>query len=286
MEKTGAEICDADAIIHYDTKLDPPFYLKNFSEIPEDVIKNSKLPYGAAVDDKWELFSMINSVFFDRKLLRSMFCDASDIRINDPCLKRAILKCRDIFIQWFWKGEDIKISKIMDDIFLLLIQNSIVNDNIFAAQRQINLRWSLLEYLSDPKLGVHMGDIRNQLRKHINMSGNKDWNFVNDEEYCYAVGQGVSYLLSLSKANLKSKACINPFLSTKNTKVLHRHLENLFKKYDYCIDHNAYGGRVTQLFSQLTEYKPKEIKAAFIIAGFNAPCLVYEKRKKETKKED
>ena len=67
--------------------------------------------------------------------------------------------------------------------FLLLIQNSIVNDNIFAAQRQINLRWSLLEYLSDPKLGVHMGDIRNQLRKHINTSGNKDWNFVNDEEY-------------------------------------------------------------------------------------------------------
>lgn len=286
MEKTGAEICDADAIIHYDTKLDHPFYLKNFSEIPEDVIKNSKLPYGAAVDDKWELFSMINSVFFDRKLLGSMFCDASDIRINDPCLKRAILKCRDIFIQWFWKGEDIKISKIMDDIFLLLIQNSIVNDNIFAAQRQINLRWSLLEYLSDPKLGVHMGDIRNQLRKHINTSGNKDWNFVNDEEYCYAVGQGVSYLLSLSKANLKSKACINPFLSTKNTKVLHRHLENLFKKYDYCIDHNAYGGKVTQLFSQLTEYKPKEIKTAFIIAGFNAPCLVYEKRKKETKKED
>ncbi len=286
MEKTGAEICDADAIIHYDTRLDHPFYLKNFSEIPEDVIKNSKLPYGAAVDDKWELFSMINSVFFDRKLLGSMFCDASDIRINDPCLKRAILKCRNIFIQWFWKGEDIKISKIMDDIFLLLIQNSIVNDNIFAAQRQINLRWSLLEYLSDPKLGVHMGDIRNQLRKHINTSENKDWNFVNDEEYCYAVGQGVSYLLSLSKANLKSKSCINPFLSTKNTKVLHRHLENLFKKYDYCIDHNAYGGRVTQLFSQLTEYKPKEIKTAFIIAGFNAPCLVYEKRKKETKKED
>ena len=277
MGKAGAEICEADVITHYKTKLEPGLVLKNYIEIPEERIEKSKIHYDEAIEDQWVIMDLINGIFFEGKLKNNFFTDAKDMNIYDDCLKQSILKSRNILSNWFWRGEQNQLVKILDDVSLALIKNSILNDETFAAQRKFNLRWSLLEYLDDQEVGVHMSEIRNQLREHINVAKDVEWDFISDEEYSYAVGQAVSYLLHLSKANNKTESYVNPFFNAKNSKVIKQRLLRMYKKYNYQIIH-INGGRNAQLLSHVMEYEPKEIKHELIMAGFTAPSLMYEKK--------
>lgn len=277
MGKAGAEICEADMITHYKTKLEPGLVLKNYIEIPEERIEKSKIHYDEAIEDQWVIMDLINGIFFEGKLKNNFFTDAKDMNIYDDCLKQSILKSRNILANWFWRGEQNQLVKILDDVSLALIKNSILNDETFAAQRKFNLRWSLLEYLDDQEVGVHMSEIRNQLREHINVAKDVEWDFISDEEYSYAVGQAVSYLLHLSKANNKTESYVNPFFNAKNSKVIKQRLLRMYKKYNYQIIH-INGGRNAQLLSHVMEYEPKEIKHELIMAGFTAPSLMYEKK--------
>lgn len=277
MGKAGAEICEADVITHYKTKLEPGLVLKNYIEIPEERIEKSKIHYDEAIEDQWVIMDLINGIFFEGKLKNNFFTDAKDMNIYDDCLKQSILKSRNILANWFWRGEQNQLVKILDDVSLALIKNSILNDETFAAQRKFNLRWSLLEYLDDQEVGVHMSEIRNQLREHINVAKDVEWDFISDEEYSYAVGQAVSYLLHLSKANNKTESYVNPFFNAKNSKVIKQRLLRMYKKYNYQIIH-INGGRNAQLLSHVMEYEPKEIKHELIMAGFTAASLMYEKK--------
>lgn len=277
MGKAGAEICEADVITHYKTKLEPGLVLKNYIEIPEERIEKSKIHYDEAIEDQWVIMDLINGIFFEGKLKNNFFTDAKDMNIYDDCLKQSILKSRNILANWFWRGEQNQLVKILDNVSLALIKNSILNDETFDAQRKFNLRWSLLEYLDDQEVGVHMSEIRNQLREHINVAKDVEWDFISDEEYSYAVGQAVSYLLHLSKANNKTESYVNPFFNAKNSKVIKQRLLRMYKKYNYQIIH-INGGRNAQLLSHVMEYEPKEIKHELIMAGFTAPSLMYEKK--------
>lgn len=251
--------------------------LKNYIEIPEERIEKSKIHYDEAIEDQWVIMDLINGIFFEGKLKNNFFTDARDMNIYDDCLKQSILKSRNILANWFWRGEQNQLVKILDDVSLALIKNSILNDETFAAQRKFNLRWSLLEYLDDQEVGVHMSEIRNQLREHINVAKDVEWDFISDEEYSYAVGQAVSYLLHLSKANNKTESYVNPFFNAKNSKVIKQRLLRMYTKYNYQIIH-INGGRNAQLLSHVMEYEPKEIKHELIMAGFTAPSLMYEKK--------
>lgn len=277
MGKAGAEICEADVITHYKTKLEPGLVLKNYIEIPEERIEKSKIHYDEAIEDQWVIMDLINGIFFEEKLKNNFFTDAKDMNIYDDCLKQSILKSRNILSNWFWRGEQNQLVKILDDVSLALIKNSILNDKTSDAQRKFNLRWSLLEYLDDQEVGVHMSEIRNQLREHINVAKDVEWDFISDEEYSYAVGQAVSYLLHLSKANNKAESYVNPFFNAKNSKVIKQRLLRMYTKYNYQIIH-INGGRNAQLLSHVMEYEPKEIKHELIMAGFTAPSLMYEKK--------
>lgn len=275
--KAGAEICEADVITHYNSKLDKPFYLKNYIEIPEKILEKSKIQYEEAIENQWEILDLMNAILFEGKLRSNFFTDSKDINIYDGCLKQSILKSRGTFINWFWKGEKNQIVRMIDDISLSLIKNLIRKQETFAAQRQFNLRWSFLKYLDDQSVGGYMSEIRKQLREHINATNDVEWEFVSDAEYSYAVGQAVSYLLSLSKANNKAESYINPFLNAKNAAVINRRLVQMYKKYNYQIMH-VNGGRASQLLAHVLEYEPKKIETEKIMAGFVATSLIYEKR--------
>ena len=277
MSEKGVEICEADVITHYKTKLEKGFVLKNYIEIPQKIVEKSKIHYDEMIEDQWEIMDLINGLFFEGKLKNNFFTEAKDMNVYDACLKQSILKSRNILANWFWRGEQNQLVKILDDVSLALIKNSILNDETFDAQRKFNLRWSLLEYLDDQEVGVHMSEIRNQLREHINVAKDVEWDFISDEEYSYAVGQAVSYLLHLSKANNKTESYVNPFFNAKNSKVIKQRLLRMYKKYNYQIIH-INGGRNAQLLSHVMEYEPKEIKHELIMAGFTAPSLMYEKK--------
>lgn len=277
-EKNEVAIIEADVITNYSTILDVPFRLSNYIKIPEAYVEKSKLIYDKPIENLWEIKNLIDGVFFEGKLNRNYFTDDGDLNIYDGTLKRCLLESRNALASWFWRGEDSRIEVVFDKFSLELIKNSLRKGNTFAAQRQFNLRWSLLEFLnSDWRIGSAMSEIRQQLREHINMGKNQEWKFSSDEEFAYGVGQAVSYLLSLSKANDKNHSFINPFLDAKNIKVIRRKLLHLYKKYNHLIEHREIS-RESQLLSQIIVYEPKKIYPEYIMAGFTATSLIYEKK--------
>lgn len=277
-EKNEVAIIESDVITNYSIKLDPPFCLRNYIEIPEDYIEKSKLKYDVRNDNLWEIKNLIDGVFFEGKLNRNFFTDAGDLNVYDGTLKRCLLESRDALAAWFWRGEDSRMEAVFEKFSLELIKNSLRNGKTFTAQRQFNLRWSLLEFLnSDWRIGSKMNDVRRQLREHINMKKDQEWDFSSDEEFAYGVGQAVWYLGTLSKANDKNHAFINRFLNAKDVGIIQRKILQLYKKYNYQIE-RIEGGRISQLLSQIMIYEAKEIYPEYIMAGFTATSLIYEKK--------
>lgn len=281
MGKNGIIIRRADVITNYSTNLKPPFYLKNYIDISEKYLEKSKLPYNEGIEELWQMKKLMEGVFFEGKLSANMYLDASDIKINDEVLKQCILENRDILAAWFWRGETAYLRQSIDRFSFLFIRKSILEGEIPKAQRQFNLRWSLLEYLDqDWRIGKDMSQVREQLRKHINAKTYDEGKFTSDEEYSYAVGQAVSYLLFLSKTNNKAESYINPFLNTKKPEIIRKKIEEIYKKYNYRITH-VNGGRSSQLFAQLMDYPVKKISTEHVMSGFVSLSLIYEKNQEE-----
>lgn len=280
-EKNEVEIVYADNISNYSKSLKKPFILKNYIGILQKDIDKSTLPYDISIDNLWQIRHLIDSIFFDGRLQFNLYSRVEDIQINDAVLKRCLLENRGVLSAWFYQGEMNQISSSLDQLSMKLIKNAILNDEPYKAQRQFNLRWSLLSYFDDErKIGEKMEDIQEKLRKHINSKKDEKWEFDDDYEFAYAIGQLAQYFLSLNKSNSKSSAYINAFLNAKDVSLMKKKIINSYKKYDYLIS-PIEGGRVQQLVEHIMLYTPQVLQAEYILAGFSAMMLVYEKNKEE-----
>lgn len=284
-EKNEVEIVYADNVTAYSKKLKKPFILKNYIGIPEAIIDQSQLDYDVLIDDLWQISYLIDYVFFDGKLKYNFYSKIEDVQINDPVMKRCLLENRNMLIAWFFTGKTNGLRHAVNKFSFELILNSLRNENVYKAQRQFNLRWSLLSYLNDGKeVGETMTIVRETLRKYINLPIDEEWDFENDEEFAYAVGQIVQYFTSLNKSNNKSHAFVNRYLNAKNEDLLKKKIMVAYKKYNYLIPFNN-SKRVSEIMTHIMTYKSQELKTEYIVAGFTAPSLIYEKRQEEGKNE-
>lgn len=279
-EKNEVEIIHADNISHYSKLLKEPFALKNYIGISQKDIDKSTLPYDNLIDNLWQVRHLIDSVFFEGRLQFNLYSRVEDIQINDAVLKRCLLENRGVLSAWFYQGEKRQLESNIDKFTIELINNSIGLGDFFKAQKQFNLRWSLLEYLnSERKIGKSMVQVREKLRNHINSSID-EWQFEDDKEFSYAVGQIAKYFLSLSKAKNKSHSYINLFSNAKSLNVLKRRIKMNYDKYNYSILEFK-DSKVSNLYTQIMTYDAEKINGEYITAGFTAPSLIYEKKKEE-----
>lgn len=277
-EKNEVSIQQADVIVDYNPNLKKTFVLADDIILSEKISEKVREKYGN-YNRLWEIKALIDTAFFEGKLRYGFDTEAKDLSFSNDTVKQCFLICREQLMGWFWMGIDTCIYEILDNVTLRLIKNSIIENKIFDAQHQFNMRWSLLSYLNENRrVGKNMSQIRSALREHINMAGNEEWDFSSDDEFAYAVGQTVSYLLSLSKAKEKDESCINTFLDARNMKTIKEKLLQLYKKYNYGIIHNN-EGRFGKMAAAVMEYEPDAINNEMIMAGFVSSSLIYEKKK-------
>lgn len=270
------EIHQWDTLQGYTPELSHPFILKNIMDANKDVDSDHKY-YGRECDSIWEIQKYIDSIFFEGKLSYNFFTDAKDLSVTDEVLKRVIISSRDRLFNWFRKGDSQGIESLLDKASMELIKNSIDKQNAFQARRQFDLRWSLEDYLHGNRgKELLMKKVREELRQHMDCE--EEWDFLGEEEFCYATGQLAAFFISLSKANMIRSSLINPLLNAKNHKILKKELEKLYKKYNYAITHTS-RGRVYKIISRIMEYEGQgNIATEQIIAGFTAEILIYEKK--------
>lgn len=277
------EIHDQDVVPFFSNRLRFPFVYENQSGIEDK--KNPEYEFGKTCETYQELEGMIDDIFFSKTLIPNYFSEEEKIKITDETLKRMLLTSRRKLFGWLHLGNDADMRGLVDKVSMELIKASILNEYMLKAAKQLNLRWSLMRYLT--KGGEDMADFSVALREDLKAKVMSDEykGLENDREYYFAVGQMARYLIYLSKAGKKKQSLINPFLNARTDKNLKELLGKYFKKYNYAIPVGA--KRVGRLYGMLEGYEPTEaIMQDMISAGFVIDNLLLEKRDKEEKEDE
>ncbi|MFJ5769457.1 hypothetical protein [Psychrobacillus sp. NPDC093180] len=266
------EIHDFDVIQRYDPKIE--FQMQNILDIDLSKEKYFSISF-SQTDDLKEIQQYVNEIYFNKYLINNYFTDSKDLRIFDFRLKEALIVSRRAWFDWFYKGNSQLVKQMLDYVSLSLIKNSIIQDSFFRARHQFNLYHSLREYFykGDVKMADIVNEVKNKLRAKSERK--KTASIESDDEYFFAVGQVLRYLLSLNKSSSKNDSLINPFLNSSNSSRLNKLIVNLFKKYNYGIKGNK---RLYNLMAMVQGYDTKsKVNDSMILAGYLNNNIVYEK---------
>ena len=101
-----------------------------------------------------------------------------------------------------------------------------------------------------------------------------------DDEYYYAVGQLVAFLLSLSKSKDRNQSLLNPFMNAKTDSVIKKRIIQLYKKYNYNISDISI--RAKALLAMVEGYVPdnKNVNQEMLILGYACDNVIYYKEEK------
>ncbi|MBC2456528.1 type I-B CRISPR-associated protein Cas8b/Csh1 [Clostridium beijerinckii] len=272
------EIHDYDIITGYKPSLTKKLEFKNILKIDQSSKSISIQKYG-----NWgkvrDIQDRINEVFFSKFLTGNYFTEPGDLSINDGALKSNLLLSRETLFNWIYKGIDNGVFPVLNKVSLSLIKGSIENGYIPKASHQFNLRWSLINYFKGGKdMADIIHDIKDTLRVKINSKITDKLD--NDDEYYFAVGQLVNYLLSKSKGKNKPHSLANPFINGKNNNEIKEKLRKLYAKYSYDLDMN--GKRFNNLYAMIIGYLPEDkVNQDLIVGGYLSNNLIYESNKEE-----
>lgn len=268
------EIHDFDTITDYKFKIND---LNIEMVIPVYYTKESQNLKYKKMEDINDLKAMINIVYFNKYLTSNYFTEAKNLGLNDIKIKENLVKSRNAFFNWFYKGQEEAIKQIFYKVSMDLIKNSLANDYGIRAKEQFNLMCCILKHFGRAeKMADILSTLANRLREKIN-SGVTD-KIDSDDEYYFAVGQTVSYLISLNKSSKKKHFLINPILNCKDNRMLKNEVNVLFRKYSYAIRKD--NKRFNNLRAMVLGYEPEgQIKEDILVAGYLYSSLIYESSK-------
>lgn len=279
-DKNEAQIQYMDTVTGYEPELKNRFIYKNILNLKPEKLDEISVGYGSKTKLS-ALNLLFDEVFFGKKLIYNYFNEPADITFRDSQLENILLTYRESLFNWFYKGIDADIQKVVNEMAMKVIYHSICNEYRSKVKHQMNLIWSLTDYFEqNHKMEETVKMVKENLKKHMDMY-NQEWDFENDEEYFYAVGQMVNYFLSRSKAAKTPLSMINPFLNAANDKMIKEKIIQIFQKYNYDIDSKK-DVRVKNLFSHVLLYEPKgEMQKDKLTAGLLDNTIIYETKEKE-----
>lgn len=266
------EILESDVVLDSSPNLLKAFYFKKILK----TIGDDKL-YGECTETA-QLAAVVDEVFFDKYLGFNYFTDPLDLPQMDGGLKYILLTYRSRLFAWLYRTPKCDMGQIIAEMAVKLMKNKIADGHLARAGMQLNLLLSLEDYFNDNREKEElMGTIQEEFKAHIDMQ-KEDWEFT-DREYYYAVGQLVSYFLSLSKSAKKPLSMANQFLNADSDSLIKEKLSQMFIRYDHAIDADR-DVRAKNVISHVMTYEPecKKVMQRELIAGLTANSAFYEKK--------
>ena len=270
---TEAGIIYQDMITFYRDKLKRKFRYKNLTGNVglEEVV--------GTIDTKKELQSVLNEIMFFKFLVGNYFTDVGEISlagdIGKGNLKNYLVLSRDAIFNWLYKDNEYGMKKVVNNIFPLIVRESINKGYMNKAIQQFNLYLSLKEYFEgDEKMGIDYVTIEKELFKKID--GKTKAIITSDEEYYYAIGQLVKYYITKNKTKDKKHSLANPFINAKDNTFLRERLLRAFKKYNYNL---SFGDkRFNNLYGMILVYNNAgKVNQDAIVAGYLRENIIYKK---------
>lgn len=266
------EILECDTVLSLNPNLQPTFYYKPILEGKDDTFS------GGECNTRSQLAAVIDEVFFGKMLTYNYFTEPEALSITDSVLENVLLTYRGRLFEWFYRNPQCDIKQTLEEMSEKLIQNTVRNGYNNKARQQLNLALSLQDYLNqNTRMEEMMGMVQEKFKEYMGMY-KEEWNFENDSEYYYAVGQLIGYFLSLSKSANKPLSLVNPFLAAKEDSLIKEKLSLMFEKYSYAIDYIV-DVRAKNIISHIMLYTPEtNVQKQCLIAGLTANNAFYMKK--------
>lgn len=266
-DKNEAAIERFDVIPRYEEEIYPVIKI---TDCLNDEIK-TKLDYGSVINSKKQLTGMLNDFLFKGKMFGIIYENIKDMRIFDARLKFVTNTYKDIFYKLVVKGETENFLKVYKTIFLEYIKYSL------ATQEYKGEAYDLYNFMSSieggKKLELHEG-IREKFRKVFK---NGEGIIENKDEYFFAIGQLIYFLLNKKRETIKNHDEINRFLNLRDIEQVKLEMRKAFIKYNY--DIRMQHKRFNLLYEMVLGYVPKDSKIDYdrLLGGYLSSSLIYEK---------
>lgn len=206
---------------------------------------------------------------------------ATDIIVN------LLYKYRKAIYDYIYKSKEQAITGIMfDDI----MHNSIIDDirhdkeynKTYSIKEKLNLWFSLFNYFykNQENMASKIPELLERCKKIAN---NDNEHLTDDKEFAFAAGQIIYFLLNQSVASNKTHALLEPFLQKISADQLQNAICNLIGVYKHAIEfgHGRFERLSKEVLAYETEANIKDLQR-FILAGYFAEPVIYEKTKTET----
>ncbi len=249
----------------------------NFKEILHQKKKDTdEIEYGNL--NKEKMMNNINKILFYNSLLGNFLLNDGDLDIKDIEIKKLLMKYRNAFYKWFYLNDEAEVKKNIRKIYLDAVMVAIGNGHFFKASQQLDFGFCLEKYFYGKS--ELMEEIMNVKEVFLNHTlSEEDWEFLNDEEYFFAVGQILAYINYMRNSKAKSLNFIKQLTFVKNIDVLKEKIKKIVISYSHIFE--TKNKKINRTISNISLYQPKEIRVDILLAGFTADIIFFKKREEK-----
>ena len=249
----------------------------NFKEILHQKKKDTdEIEYGNL--NKEKMMNNINKILFYNSLLGNFLLNDGDLDIKDIEVKKLLMKYRNSFYKWFYLNDESEVKKNIRKIYLDAVMVAIGNGHFFKASQQLDFGFCLEKYFYGKS--ELMEEIMNVKEVFLNHTlSEEDWEFSNDEEYYFAIGQILAYINYMRNSKAKSLNFIKQLTFVKNIDVLKEKIKKIVISYSHIFE--TKNKKINRTISNISLYQPKEIKIDILLAGFTADIIFFKKREEK-----
>jgi len=249
----------------------------NFKEVLHQKKKDTdEIEYGNLNREK--MMNNINKILFYNSLLGNFLLNDGDLDIKDIEIKKLLMKYRNAFYKWFYLNDEAEVKKNIRKIYLDAVMVAIGNGHFFKASQQLDFGFCLEKYFYGKS--ELMEEIMNVKEVFLNHTlSEEDWEFSNDEEYFFAVGQILAYINYMRNSKAKSLNFIKQLTFVKNIDVLKEKIKKIVISYSHIFE--TKNKKINRTVSNISLYQPKEIRIDILLAGFTADIIFFKKREEK-----
>lgn len=201
-----------------------------------------------------------------------------------------VMKYRKAFYDYIYKS---KIKAITSYMWDEIMWNSIIADlrtdkqtekghsKNYSIKEKLNIWFSLYNYFNNNYSNrIDMASKIPELIEKMKLVANNDEQTLDTvEEFVFAAGQVIFYLLNQSKASERTHALLEPFLQKVQTVQLQNSIAQVINTYKHEISFGK--GRFERLSAQVLAFVTQENLKNYqrlLLAGYFAPAAIYEKK--------
>lgn len=249
----------------------------NFKEILHKKKKDTdEIEYGNLNREK--MMNNINKILFYNSLLGNFLLNDGDLDIKDIEVKKLLMKYRNSFYKWFYLNDEAEVKKNIRKIYLDAVMVAIGNGHFFKASQQLDFGFCLEKYFYGKS--ELMEEIMNVKEVFLNHTlSEEEWEFLNDEEYFFAVGQILAYINYMRNSKAKSLNFMKQLTFVKNIDVLKEKIKKIVISYSHIFE--TKNKKINRTISNVSLYEPKEIRIDILLAGFTADIIFFKKREEK-----